>query len=305
MKDNKQYDHTLRYKNMPNTRPLFQTYIENPSYTEDRRYYSSVDVELYFGPLFIDEAAYIQYTLSESAMMLFGYNSYVFDGIAKGSRLIQGQFAVNFTKPNYLIEVLSKLNQMQGGSELVHSKFGPMWGKGFDIYFCYGDGTTENSQLVRLADVYITGVSTEMNAKSGEPLMEVYTFVARDMFYGAEVPTEADSSVPPDEPSTYENLELLKVVYDSNKQNVVFAFDKVVDFKSAKYSIGGTDAYRNILGLKVGDSVSISINPMLYDTFKNQEYVMIKLNVVFELNQKEYTKDYEFNLYVGNREELV
>ena len=77
--------------------------------TANKRYYSSIDAEIYFGDFYIDEVIHIAYSIEQNMTPLYGYNSYVFDEMAIGSRIINGQFTINFTKSNYLIDLLSKL----------------------------------------------------------------------------------------------------------------------------------------------------------------------------------------------------
>lgn len=77
--------------------------------TTNKRYYSSIDAEIYFGDFYVDEVVHIAYSVEQNIMPLYGYNSYVFDEMAIGSRIINGQFTINFTKSNYLIDLLDKL----------------------------------------------------------------------------------------------------------------------------------------------------------------------------------------------------
>ncbi|MGG2085295.1 hypothetical protein [Lysinibacillus pakistanensis] len=99
-------------------RPDFVNYVSslngtrqgsNKHSTTNKRYYSSIDAEIYFGDFYIDEITHIAYTIQQNVMPLYGYNSYVYDEMAIGSRIINGQFTINFTKSNYLIELLQKL----------------------------------------------------------------------------------------------------------------------------------------------------------------------------------------------------
>lgn len=76
-----------------------------------KRYYSSIDAEIYFGNFYIDEVVQIAYEVSQNTMPLFGYNSYVFDEVALGSRLIRGQFSINFTSPSYLFTIMDQIEK--------------------------------------------------------------------------------------------------------------------------------------------------------------------------------------------------
>lgn len=98
-------------------------------------------------------------------MPLFGYNSYIYDEVARGSRLIRGTFNINFISPNYLFDLLNRLDESMItnlSSYLVHApsvKAGevvgqidtslegvrtnaataPIWNKTFDIDVIFGE----------------------------------------------------------------------------------------------------------------------------------------------------------------------
>lgn len=208
-------------------RPDFVNYVQSLQGTradshahgiKNKRYYSSVDAEIYFGDYYIDEIAHIAYSIEQNVMPLYGYNSYVFDEMAVGSRIINGQFTINFTKANYLIDLLDKLdtnliNTGEGqttkeddgeesdlvGEGQIIGKTGsnqytstnyagikqskrPLWYVGFDIDVMFGRATSVNSKTehVVLEGVYL--VSSMVNLDhSGQPVSETYTFIARDV----------------------------------------------------------------------------------------------------------------------------
>ena len=81
-------------------RPSITTTIDNK-----KRYYSSIDAEIYFGGIFIDEVTNIAWSVQQQALPIYGYNSYCFDDVAVGARLINGQFTINFTEANYLQKI--------------------------------------------------------------------------------------------------------------------------------------------------------------------------------------------------------
>ena len=71
-----------------------------------KRYYSSIDVNIYIGNTYIDEAVNIAIDVQQNTVPLFGYNSYTYDDVAQGSRIIKGMFTINMTKPKFLFDVL-------------------------------------------------------------------------------------------------------------------------------------------------------------------------------------------------------
>lgn len=182
----------------------------------NKRYYSSIDAEIYFGNIFIDEVTNITWTIQQQAMPIFGYNSYCFDDIAVGSRLVQGQFAVNFTKAGYLKELQEDseftriARKLYGKDNKQESYFSqdyrkrlnmPVWDNGFDIVIGFGDqGKSVNSLENNMYKTYaildccqITGSMVQLDY-NGEPVQEVYTFIARDIKYKKSTEAELNPS---------------------------------------------------------------------------------------------------------------
>lgn len=73
-------------------------------------YFSNADVKLYFGDIWVDEITNINFSLSEQVMPIFGYSSYTYDAVARGKRIIQGQFSLNYTSSGYLHQILENAN---------------------------------------------------------------------------------------------------------------------------------------------------------------------------------------------------
>lgn len=163
------------------------------------KYYSSLDADILFGGVFVDEVVSLNFAVQQNAMPIFGYNSYTFDDIALGSRLVQGQFTINFTEANYLSRVQSVMTavsrQMYGEDVPTSSAFSdtdrkvrnmPIWDKGFDIVVGYGEknksSASEYEQVMILSCCQLTGCSQQLDY-NGEPIMEAYTFIARDIKY--------------------------------------------------------------------------------------------------------------------------
>lgn len=169
------------------------------------RYFSSIDAEIYFGDVFIDEAVSISYRIEQNQMPIYGYNSYIYDDIAIGNRIVIGEFTVNFTKTNYLYEVLSTLRALSNngtGTLASITERSGLWAEesstsnlkaGFDLYVSFGDGMQSSagplSSVTILKNVIITSCEVNLDI-SGNPIMETYQFVARDIDY-----TSNDSTV--------------------------------------------------------------------------------------------------------------
>lgn len=174
------------------------------------RYYSSVDADIYFGNIFIDEVVSIGWQVQQNAMPLFGYNSFTFDDMAVGNRIVTGQFAVNYTESNYLTKVMSTMTkisrQMYGTDIPATSKFTdadrirrntPIWDAGFDIMVGYGEKYNDSYESLIILDCcQLTGCTQQLDY-NGEPVIEVYSFIARDMKFSqvSTVETPAALSV--------------------------------------------------------------------------------------------------------------
>jgi len=74
----------------------------NLSKTAYQGYYTSAQVKMYIGDLFIDEMVSVEWGVQENSVPLFGYCSRLADAYAEGRSLIQGQILINYTAPWYL-----------------------------------------------------------------------------------------------------------------------------------------------------------------------------------------------------------
>lgn len=170
---------------------------------DNKRYYSSTDAEIYFGSYYVDEIVQIQYQVEQSNTPLFGYNAYVFDEMAIGSRIISGQFTINMTRPGYLYELLDLLSQESVSASTqdvqkeddgtaaeaapaepyggIHRSKRPLWSTGFDIDIMLGQEDSINSaRHIMLEGVHIGSTMLGLDA-TGAPVTETYSFIARDI----------------------------------------------------------------------------------------------------------------------------
>lgn len=174
------------------------------------KYFSSIDAEIYFEDLYIDDVVSINFSLQQNTLPLFGYNSYVYDDISLGSRMVQGTFTINFTKANYLQEVLNTLKQIsieaadaniytmsdsslseydeQNQTQILNNdrpyNKKPLWDKRFDIYVSYGNakqpipGPASTMQIIE--GVQLVSCTQQLDS-TGSPVLETYQFIARDL----------------------------------------------------------------------------------------------------------------------------
>lgn len=97
-------------------------------------YFSGADVRIYFGDIWVDEITGLQFTLQEQVAPIYGYASYTWDKVARGTRLIQGSFRINFRESYYLHSVMDRLSSKvreasDGTSGFEESK----WKQGLNI----------------------------------------------------------------------------------------------------------------------------------------------------------------------------
>lgn len=163
------------------------------------RYYSSIDANIYIGNTYVDEIVGIEFNVQQLSQQLYGYNSYTYDDIAQGARMISGKFMLNMTKPNFLFDILEtakkssdiffvksdgkietqkNLNISSSSETKVYGdKYKAMWDVAFDIDIVLG---SSNPVHYILAGVVLTHGSVQIGG-SGENVKEMYTFIARNM----------------------------------------------------------------------------------------------------------------------------
>ena len=100
------YDNKQRLGN----KTLFNNVVPNQN-NVNVRYFSSIDAEIYFEDLYIDECVQINFAVQQQALPLYGYNSYVYDDIALGSRILISHF-----------EILTDLNEIADETGLMIAK---------------------------------------------------------------------------------------------------------------------------------------------------------------------------------------
>lgn len=184
-----------------------------------KRYFSSLDAEIYFGEKYIDDIVQIQWSLEQATMPLYGYNSYTFDDVAVGARQISGSFVINFTRANFMYEILESLanvnkasmdqseNTSLAWSSYFEQEHSPLWNKGFNIQVGYGDyGKSKgdnNTTMLLLYCVQLTGCQQVLGT-DGQPVGEVYSFIAKDIRYSTnltQISTSTDDNTTEDDTS--------------------------------------------------------------------------------------------------------
>lgn len=160
---------------------------------QNKRYFSSIDAEIYMGGERILDINRIDFSYQENKMPIYGFNSFMPSKVIVGQKLIQGTFIINFTKPGYIAELLSRVKESDIADQ--YDKVGiscdtnnsALFKKSFDILIGYGGHNTGNEDSYKscyqiLQGVYITGFQQILDT-SGEPIYEVYTFLARNFSF--------------------------------------------------------------------------------------------------------------------------
>lgn len=182
------------------------TSVVNTTYGP-KRYFSSIDTEVYFGERLIEEMVAFDFIIDEKKMPIFGYNNFTARRMMVGQKVIQGSFAINFTRTFdlcYLFQEEIKdsiyANKYEATQFYCSDDNRAIFDKSFDITLSYGEGYAEgsyNSCTQTLVGVQITSYRQAFDT-SGEPILDMYTFVAKDLLIEPSVsttPTEQEKPI--------------------------------------------------------------------------------------------------------------
>ena len=175
-----------------------------------KRYFSSLDSDVYFGSILIDELTAINFSVTENKMPIFGFNSFIANRMIAGQRVIQGAFAINFTKTNYLLNILNNIDDsiLHSGYDSIITRCegnNPLFEKEFDITIVYGYLDSYEASMQTLLGCRITNYQQALDT-DGNPILDMYTFIAKDLkIDGIEmnVDTESNDITSNDEYETY------------------------------------------------------------------------------------------------------
>lgn len=209
---------------------------------DGKRYFSSLDSEIYIGETYIDTVVQITWAVEQAVMPIFGYNSYVFDDLAVGARQVSGSFIINFTKSRFLYDILKNISGVSRSSLYTSSDINDSsklewtstfakehmsaWDKSFNIRIGYGDQTQSgtSTSLIQLHCVQITGCQQVIGI-DGSPIGEVYSFIAKDTRYGSDGTVAKDTTISTDSPKTTEETTIeefsfkIKSLYIERRSN--------------------------------------------------------------------------------------
>lgn len=78
--------------------------------TFPRDFFSGSDVYIFFNNKLIDQIVGLQVSIQENIVPIYGYASYTYDAVARGSRIVTGSFRVNYIESMYLYTMMELIN---------------------------------------------------------------------------------------------------------------------------------------------------------------------------------------------------
>lgn len=147
------------------------------TYPQD--YYTGAQARIYFGSIWVDDIATIQYQTSHSKAPLYGYGDHQFRTVAKGQFLVRGSFTIAFKETGYLYSVLQLVKSDSSGLKVIGKSK-----EAFDTYINYiGAGMTVEQALDYAASTGTTNKVTNTNFNSAGDFEDI-SEVMEDAIWG-------------------------------------------------------------------------------------------------------------------------
>lgn len=294
------------------------------------RYFSGCDAEFYFGDIYIDETTSFQYQLIENNMPLFGYNSFLYDEVAKGNRYVQGAFGLNYTEEGYLVKII---NELSNGATKSSNQFGenshnPLYNSGFNILISLGQGKQDidSSSILVLEDIHImsNGLSIEPD---GGNIIDTYTFIARDVKTANNIKIDSESinsnnsTLAADNKSKYPNsiseIGITNITYSEDGEsgeigifNITYGteemIDKITNIMLLKPSIGKySEGLYNISSklpqsVVIGEEYKLKVNTYVKETGLKKFEIDILIDYKSEGKSKNITLRKTVDINISN-----
>lgn len=161
---------------------------------QHKRYFSSLDAEIYIGNERILDIFQIDFTYEEKKYPYYGFNSFWPSAIFTGQKIIEGTFIINFTETGYISKLLQKIEASKLGKDFemigkpCNIENSPLFNKSFDILIGYGGYDTKkeesfNNTYQELQGVHVNRYQQVLDT-SGQPIMEIYGFIAKNIKFG-------------------------------------------------------------------------------------------------------------------------
>jgi hypothetical protein len=82
----------------------------------NKQFFSGQNVYVFLYPHYLNKLVPIpvtqmSYGMSQQKSPIYGYASYTWDAVAKGQKIVQGEFSIVFSKPNFIGQLLGNGNQ--------------------------------------------------------------------------------------------------------------------------------------------------------------------------------------------------
>jgi len=76
-------------------------------------FFSGAQASVFIGDVWVDDITSVNYEFRDSKQPVYGYGSEYFDLVAYGTKLVSGNFTVNFREPNYIWLILQREKELR------------------------------------------------------------------------------------------------------------------------------------------------------------------------------------------------
>ena len=142
-------------------------------------YFSGANVEIEFANADkgveykkVYECAGISYSIQNSQQPVYGYASTQFDAMLPGREIVQGNFVVNYVKPDYILSDILD-NSMVGSSGIL--TYNGFLSNAFNIKICFGN---QSEIIINTCYIISRGQTVQI---SEQVLLEEYGFLGRSI----------------------------------------------------------------------------------------------------------------------------
>ena len=133
-------------------------------------YFSGANVNIKINNKEVIECAGVSYSYQNSRQPIYGYNSTLFDAMLPGREIIQGNFLINYIKPNYLLEFLNE-------EKNFNISYNSLTVPSFDISITYNN-MLHKSYILKNCHIVSMGKSIQITE---QVIVEEYGFIARNI----------------------------------------------------------------------------------------------------------------------------
>ena len=210
-----QNDQTYMPTNFPTKDPM----RDYPIYQSN--YYTGSDISIYFGDTWVDEITAIQFQMKENVAPIYGYADYLYAKLARGNRIVQGKFRINFTEAGYLEAIIKRLknSNLESIPDVVSR----------EAHLIQSQTVADDSfdAFVKKQETAIWGEAkdTAYQASNNSASLSQNTF---DIIIGYGATSGADFKTVKDYAAPTSTLQILKNVTISGKTQVIDTSDNII-----------------------------------------------------------------------------